>query len=187
MTYTNRIYSLSTFSRLVQIVQSESYPLYGPKVHNAVLFYDILFSEQDLPSDLEDEQRPGYHKLKKRSEQASFGYNIGPHSWEKHLFPQKEQLFSTHKQARCYRATEAPQAPLYHQYSIEQKGIIQDTKIMAPSSQNQKSIAKDLFGFAKDTMSLPDPEIHWRCEQSVGNYDPLISCSSHFFNLGENQ
>jgi len=99
MTYKKRICSLSAFSRLLQIVQNDGYALYGPKVHNEVIVYDRLFSEQDLPIGIEDEQRPGYYRLKKRSDKAYFGYNLGPHSWKKYLFPPKEQLFSAHKQA----------------------------------------------------------------------------------------
>ncbi len=96
MTYTKRICSLRAFRRLLQIVQSEGYALYGPKVHNEVIIYDRLFSEQDLPIGMEDEQRPGYYRLKNRSDKAYFGYNLGPHSWKKYLCPPKEPLFSAH-------------------------------------------------------------------------------------------
>ncbi|MCX6987782.1 MAG: hypothetical protein NT065_06490 [Chlamydiae bacterium] len=48
MTYKKRICSLSAFRRLLQIVQDDGYALYGPKVHNEVIVYDRLFSEQEL-------------------------------------------------------------------------------------------------------------------------------------------
>lgn len=87
------------------------------------------------------------------------------------------------KIARGYSATEAPRGLLYHEYSIDEKGIICDAKIIPPTSQNQKIIEEDLFDFAKDNLSLSDTELQWKCEQSVRNYDPCISCSAHFLKL----
>ena len=53
---------------------------------------------RDLPIGWGDEQEAGYYRLKRRADQAYFGYNLGPHSWKKYLFPPKEKLWSARKQ-----------------------------------------------------------------------------------------
>lgn len=79
--------------------------------------------------------------------------------------------------------TEAPRGILYHRYTIDDEGVIQDAKIVPPTSQNQKSIEEDLRIFVKRYLSLPKDELTWKCEQAVRNYDPCISCATHFLKL----
>ena len=43
-----------------------------------------------------------------------------------------------------YACTEAPRGILYHRYKIGEDGLIQDAKIVPPTSQNQKTIESDL-------------------------------------------
>ena len=52
-----------------------------------------------------------------------------------------------------------------------------------PTSQNQASIELDLRGFVAANLDLGDDELRLRCEQAVRNYDPCISCSTHFLRL----
>jgi coenzyme F420-reducing hydrogenase alpha subunit len=32
-------------------------------------------------------------------------------------------------------------------------------------------------------VQLPDDELKWRLEQAIRNYDPCISCATHFLDL----
>jgi coenzyme F420-reducing hydrogenase alpha subunit len=41
----------------------------------------------------------------------------------------------------------------------------------------------DLWAFVPDVLDLPLEEATWRCEQLVRNYDPCISCATHFLRL----
>ena len=34
-----------------------------------------------------------------------------------------------------------------------------------------------------DQLDLPDDELSRRCEQTIRNYDPCISCATHFLRL----
>jgi sulfhydrogenase subunit alpha len=79
--------------------------------------------------------------------------------------------------------SEAPRGVLYHRYTLDDHGRIQSAKIAAPTSQNQKVIEEDLFEFAKQNLALSDEDLTWRCEQAIRNYDPCISCSTHFLRL----
>jgi len=80
-------------------------------------------------------------------------------------------------------ATEAPRGLLYHRYRIDADGVIQEAKIVPPTSQNQGIIEEDLFHFVSSRLDLPDEKLTWQCEQMVRNYDPCISCATHFLKV----
>lgn len=96
---------------------------------------------------------------------------------------QKPAATFERREATGYGATEAPRGLLYHRYRLNDQGIIEDAKIVPPTSQNQKTIEEDLFEFVTQNASLPDEELRWKCEQAIRNYDPCISCSTHFLKL----
>jgi coenzyme F420-reducing hydrogenase alpha subunit len=80
-------------------------------------------------------------------------------------------------------ATEAPRGILYHRYAIEADGTIAEARIIPPTSQNQGQIEDDLWQFVSQHAALDDDELQLRCEQAIRNYDPCISCSTHFLSL----
>ena len=80
-------------------------------------------------------------------------------------------------------ASEAPRGVLYHRYRLGPDGGILDAKIVPPTSQNQRSIEEDLFAFVSAHAELPEEELRLRCEQAIRNYDPCISCATHFLSL----
>lgn len=104
---------------------------------------------------------------------------IAAYDWE-----QKSAAVNVEKRAAVgYGATEAPRGLLYHRYTLCEKGLIENAKIVPPTSQNQKTIEEDLHDFVGENMSMPDQELVWKCEQVIRNYDPCISCSAHFLKL----
>ena len=80
-------------------------------------------------------------------------------------------------------ATEAPRGLLYHRYRISEDGTILDAKIVPPTSQNQLAIEDDLRVVVGRYSDLPDDELRGLCEQTIRNYDPCISCATHFLDL----
>jgi sulfhydrogenase subunit alpha len=82
-----------------------------------------------------------------------------------------------------YGCTEAPRGILYHRYRIDADGTILDAKIVPPTSQNQKTIEEDLRGVVERSLEVPDEELTLLCEQAIRNYDPCISCATHFLKL----
>ena len=80
-------------------------------------------------------------------------------------------------------ATEAPRGLLYHRYELAQDGTILDARIVPPTSQNQPSIEADLRAFVQERLDLPREELVRQCEQAIRNYDPCISCATHFLDL----
>ena len=79
--------------------------------------------------------------------------------------------------------TEAPRGILYHRYQIDEQGIIRAAKIVPPTSQNLKRMEEDLWQFVPQLTSRPLEEVTWRCEQAIRNYDPCISCATHFLKV----
>jgi coenzyme F420-reducing hydrogenase alpha subunit len=79
--------------------------------------------------------------------------------------------------------TEAPRGILYHRYRFGEDGLIEHARIVPPTSQNQKRIEDDLLSFAAQISDRPLEEITLRCEQAIRNYDPCISCATHFLKL----
>jgi len=82
-----------------------------------------------------------------------------------------------------YAITEAPRGILYHRYRLDDEGLILDAKIVPPTSQNQKTIENDLRRYVEQALNLPEEQLTWQCEQAIRNYDPCISCATHFLKL----
>ncbi len=85
--------------------------------------------------------------------------------------------------ATGYGCTEAPRGICWHRYDFDADGSIRTARIVPPTSQNQSSIEADLAAVASSILDQPDDVIRDRCEQSIRNYDPCISCSAHFLRL----
>jgi sulfhydrogenase subunit alpha len=89
----------------------------------------------------------------------------------------------TPRAGRGCAATEAPRGLLYHRYLLDERGLITEARIVPPTSQNQKTIENDLWQFVPRYINLQHDKLTWQCEQAVRNYDPCISCATHFLRL----
>ena len=87
------------------------------------------------------------------------------------------------REAIGFAATEAPRGLLYHRYRLDANGTITEARIVPPTSQNQATIEEDLASFIGGMLDLPRDALRHRCEQTVRNYDPCISCATHFLAL----
>jgi len=80
-------------------------------------------------------------------------------------------------------ASEAPRGTIFHRYVLDADGLIADAQIVPPTSQNQASIEADLWRAARAWTDLDDHALTHRCEHAIRNYDPCISCATHFLDL----
>ena len=80
-------------------------------------------------------------------------------------------------------ATEAPRGTLYHRYQLAADGTVLGAQIVPPTSQNQAGIEADLRHFVQARLHLDTEELTRQCEQAIRNYDPCISCATHFLDL----
>lgn len=102
---------------------------------------------------------------------------------EDYKMPEKPAVPLEPKAGIGYGCTEAPRGSLYHRYRLDEGGVILDAKIVPPTSQNQRAIEGDLWKFIPKYLHLSEAELTWRCEQAIRNYDPCISCATHFLKL----
>jgi hydrogenase maturation protease len=83
-----------------------------------------------------------------------------------------------------FGCTEAPRGLLWHRYELDGDGLVKQARIVPPTSQNQARIEEDLrrsleqFGLQHDAADL---QLH--AEKVIRNYDPCISCATHFLRL----
>ena len=80
--------------------------------------------------------------------------------------------------------SEAPRGILWHRYDLDEQGIVRRARIVPPTSQNQQRIEEDLRN-ALEAFGLDRPEdaLRLRGEMVIRNYDPCISCATHFLKL----
>lgn len=78
---------------LVACILKRGYELLGPTVRDGAIVYDRLNSAEELPRGWTDVQEPAKYRLARRSDDAYFGYNTGPHSWKKFLHPPAHRLW----------------------------------------------------------------------------------------------
>jgi len=81
------------FPALFDALGAEGYTIVGPTVHDHAIVYSGLDSVHDLPIGWTDEQEAGEYRLKRRDDDALFGYAVGQQSWKQLLFPPTTTLF----------------------------------------------------------------------------------------------
>lgn len=83
-----------------------------------------------------------------------------------------------------YGCSEAPRGVLWHKYTTDNTGNIASARIVPPTSQNQARIEQDI---ARSLQSLgldqAEDALRLRAETVIRNYDPCISCATHFLKL----
>ena len=79
--------------------------------------------------------------------------------------------------------SEAPRGVLYQRYELDGNGIVRAARIIPPTSQNQAAIEHDLRRFVQARLDLSDELLTAQCEQAIRNYDPCISCATHFLTM----
>ena len=79
--------------QLVDALCVRGYRVLGPTVRDGAIVYDDLDSAAELPIGWTDRQDGGSYRLERRSDEARFGYAVGPHSWKRYLFPPRIRLW----------------------------------------------------------------------------------------------
>lgn len=107
---------------------------------------------------------------------------------ENYTLPQQTKMDLIPKAGVGYGCTEAPRGILWHRYETDDQGQVKHAIIVPPTSQNQARIEQDLhhslsaFGLDHD-----DDALRLRGEMVIRNYDPCISCATHFLKIDVNR
>jgi sulfhydrogenase subunit beta (sulfur reductase) len=89
--------------KLIEALVRKGYEVIGPRLRDGAIVYDKVQSVEDLPAGWTDEQEPGRYRLKRREDDALFGYAVGPQSWKTYLHPADVRLWSAERQGGTFR------------------------------------------------------------------------------------
>jgi ferredoxin len=89
-------------ARLLRKLRDEGYTAIGPVLKDGAIVYSELKSIDDLPAGWTDEQDAGKYRIKRRKDNALFGYVISPQSWKKYFFPPRLKLWEAEKNGKNF-------------------------------------------------------------------------------------
>lgn len=85
--------------------------------------------------------------------------------------------------ARGAGGCDVPRGTLFHEYQVNEEGLIQEANCIIPTGQNLGNIERDMRALVPTLLTEPEDFIRLRMEMLVRAYDPCISCSTHFLNV----
>lgn len=134
--------------------------------------------------DIHFPSRNMYHSLIARAVELYYGVLESIRILEQYALPKQPHPEVIPRAGVGFGCTEAPRGMLWQHYQFDKEGKVMSARIIPPTSQNQARIEADLrlsltrFGLEKDEDAL-----RAYSEMIIRNYDPCISCSTHFLNL----
>jgi coenzyme F420-reducing hydrogenase alpha subunit len=78
---------------------------------------------------------------------------------------------------------DVPRGILFHNYIIDDDGLIQGANCIIPTGQNYANMEADMRALVPQILDRPHAEITLMMEMLIRAYDPCISCSTHFLNV----
>jgi coenzyme F420-reducing hydrogenase alpha subunit len=125
-----------------------------------------------------------FHSVTARTIEIYLAFLEAINIMEKYELPLVAGVEITPKAGVGYGCTEAPRGILWHRYELNHQGDVVKATIIPPTSQNQARIEQDLQDSLKNFgLDHDDHALRLRCETVIRNYDPCISCATHFLKL----
>lgn len=89
------------------------------------------------------------------------------------------------KEGNGVSAVEAPRGILFHEYKINNEGVITYCNIITPTCQNLNMIEQDIIQLVNQLLQqdTTKEEIVKQLEKLIRSYDPCFSCSTHFLKV----
>lgn len=80
---------------------------------------------------------------------------------------------------------EAPRGTLYHQYIIDEQGMLEKGEIIVPTGQNQIVMERGIYELVEKHLQLGSPKdvIELEIEKLIRAFDPCMSCAAHFLKV----
>lgn len=104
------IIEVDHLQQLFTALEKRDYGLIGPTIREHAIVFDEISTVADLPKGWTDDQRAGSYRLRKRDDDALFGFVIGPVSWKKFLFPPRVKLLSATRTGKGFQVDPEPHA-----------------------------------------------------------------------------
>ena len=107
----DRVITPSALDGLIAELARRGHTVIGPTVRDRAIVYAEISSVDDLPGGWTDEQDGGRYRLRRRDDEALFGFNVGPNSWKSHLFPATLTLWKSRRDDQGGLSFEAEPQP----------------------------------------------------------------------------
>jgi len=96
---------------LIEALLARGYNVLGPTVRDGAIVYDEVRHLADLPEGWTDHQEAGRYRLERRTDEALFGYAVGPQSWKRFLHPPVERLWQARREGDGFVVAATEEAP----------------------------------------------------------------------------
>lgn len=125
-----------------------------------------------------------FHSIVARAVEVYYALREALRLLDAYVLPSSPYLTAPTQAGVGYGCTEAPRGLLWHRYELDTAGHIVNARIVPPTSQNQARIEADLHqALLVQGLDQPQENLRFHCEQVIRNYDPCISCATHFLDL----
>ena len=74
------IFEAHSFQSFLDALHQRGYQVMGPTIRDGAIVYDAVARVEDLPRGWTEVQDGGTYRLTRRTDNALFGYVVGPHS-----------------------------------------------------------------------------------------------------------
>ncbi len=98
------VIELAGLQKLLSVLQREGYTVIGPTVRSGAIVNAEIHSIDDLPRGWGDEQEPGHYRLRRRADDALFGFATAAQSAKPLFFPAAVELWKGHRTAAGFAA-----------------------------------------------------------------------------------
>ncbi len=89
----SRVIERADFDALLGALADRGYTVIAPTIRDRAIVFDEIGGVSDLPIGWTDEQDGGTYRIKRRDDEALFGYAVGPHSWKQYQLPASVKLW----------------------------------------------------------------------------------------------
>ena len=137
----------SDLDALLGSIAQQGYQVLGPTVHDGAIVYREVRSAADLPIGWGDEQDGGKYRLRRREDEAVFGYAVGPQSWKQFLHPPRLRLWKARRGQNgdgleiTEEPTDAPRYAFFGVRSCELHAIGIQDEVFLPGAHPDLSYA----------------------------------------------
>jgi len=166
-------------------LQGQDY-LVGPLARLNLCHHQLPQGIQALLSKLGDPfpSQNMFHSMLARAVEVCWALDEAINILQGYQIPDYSKAEIAVKAGEGFGWSEAPRGLLWHRYKVNGSGHIEEAKIVPPTSQNQARIEQDLlWSLSQIGLDKPDDVLRLHSEKVIRNYDPCISCATHFLKL----
>jgi sulfhydrogenase subunit alpha len=125
-----------------------------------------------------------FHSIVARAIEGYWAIDRALQLCENYTYPERPDVDVSYCASEAWGAVEAPRGIQIDHVKFDMEGLAERIKISAPTSQNLPCIEANLkIALEHFGLDRPNDELRLFAEMVIRNYDPCVSCSSHFLTL----